>query len=416
MNSRMQTLPFTSRTRCWLHLCLALLCLHGGVLSAADDEKPENRRLNQLNRAEIDDGWISLFDGHSMFGWKANNTSVNWQIKDGIVWADAGDPGLLVTTTEFNHFELKCDFRLSKSGNSGVFLRSLFTPKDPAVDCYELNVCDSHPGFPTGSLVGVVKADTPSVGEGEWKTFHVRVEGSLVQVKLDGKTVLDYTEKRPNVRQRGFIGLQKNAGKAEYRNIFLKPLVMASRFNRENLSGWTVVPGSKSQFTAEEETIRIKNGPGFLYSAGSGYKDFVFQTQVKTNGKGLNSGIFFRSMPPTEKAPSNGYELQIQNGFKDDDRTKPADFGTGAIYRRVPARRVVSNDFEWFNVTLVAVGAHFSVWVDGEMVTDWTDDRKPDENPRKGLRTDYGPFILQGHDPTTDVQFRKMFAGEYLLK
>ena len=65
----------------------------------------------------------------------------------------------------------------------------------------------------------------------------------------------------------------------------------------------------------------------------------------------LNSGIFFRCIPDQYQ---NGYEAQIQNGFKDDDRTKPTDFGTGAIYRRVPARKVVSNDNEWFTMTVVA--------------------------------------------------------------
>ena len=61
-------------------------------------------------------------------------------------------------------------------------------------------------------------------------------------------------------------------------------------------------------------------------------------SSARRNGKALNSGIFFRCIPGQYQ---NGYEAQIQNGFKDDDRTKPVDFGTGAIYRRVPARKVV---------------------------------------------------------------------------
>ena len=371
----------------------------------------KSARLNQLTREEIDAGWIRLFDGESLFGWKATNETP-WKIEEGVVWAETGKPGLLVTNTEFADYELKCDFRLAPGGNSGIFLRTLFAPKDPAVDCYELNMCDAHPAFPTGSLVGVVKPSKKVSGEGKWMTYHVTVEGRRVRVELDGEEILDFTDERPQARRRGLIGLQKNVGKAEYRNIYLRPLNLKPSFNGKDLTGWRVVPGSTSEFAVEEGAIHVKNGPGFLESEGTS-QDFVLQAQIKTNGKHLNSGVFFRSLPATEKAPSNGYELQVHNAFKDKDRAKPVDFGTGAIYRRVPARRVVPDDFEWFTATLVAAGPHFSVWIDGEQVTDWTDDRKPDENPRKGLRTQAGSFILQGHDPTTDLLFRKLQVSEY---
>ena len=113
-------------------------------------------------------------------------------------------------------------------------------------------------------------------------------------------------------------------------------------------------------------------------------------------------------MPGTEKDPSNGYEYQIQNGYQNADRTKPDDFGTGAIFRRIAARQVISNDREWFTATLIADGPHFATWVNGYPVVDWTDDRPADENPRKGLRLEAGHFSLQGHDPGTDLNFRNI--------
>ena len=83
----------------------------------------------------------------------------------------------------------------------------------------------------------------------------------------------------------------------------------------------------------------------------------------------------------------------------DDDRTKPADFGTGAIYRRVPARKVVSNDNEWFTMTVVADGKHIATWVNGYQTVDWTDDRKENENPRQGLPRREGPALDPGARP-----------------
>jgi hypothetical protein len=387
-------------------LGLVAIVGHGALA----DQKAEAGRLNQLSAAEISAGWIRLFDGETIFGWKPNN-DVNWRITEGVIHADQGPPGLLLTTAEFADYELRCDFRLEKGGNSGIFLRSLFAPKDPTTDCYELNMCDSHPGFPTGSLVGLAKPDRVISGEEAWHTYHVVAVGNRIEVVMDGEKVLSYRDPRPTARLRGFIGLQKNAGQAEYRNVFLKPLSGKPLFNGKDLAGWHVVPGGKSEFSAQDGTIHVKNGRGFLETDGV-WGDFVLQAEIRTNGKHLNSGIFFRAMPGTEKEPSNGYEAQVHNAWKDGDRKKPVDFGTGAIYRRVPARRVVSNDFEWFTMTVAATGPHIGVWVNGDQVTDWTDPRKPHENPREGLRTSPGRFSLQGHDPTTDIAFRNLRAAE----
>jgi hypothetical protein len=88
------------------------------------------------------------------------------------------------------------------------------------------------------------------------------------------------------------------------------------------------------------------------------------------------------------------------------------DCGTGGIYRRQNARKVVSNDFEWFTMTVLADGPHLSTWVNGYPVADWTDTRPPDSNPRKGLRTAAGTLIIQGHDPTTNLSFRNLRIQE----
>ena len=119
----------------------------------------------------------------------------------------------------------------------------------------------------------------------------------------------------------------------------------------------------------------------------------------------LNSGVFFRCLPGKYQ---QGYEYQIQNGYKDNDRTKPADYGTGAIYNRVKARKVVPNDHEWFTMTLIANGNHISTWVNGYQTVDWTDTRPPNDNARNGCKLGTGPISLQGHDKTTDLSFRNL--------
>ena len=79
-----------------------------------------------------------------------------------------------------------------------------------------------------------------------------------------------------------------------------------------------------------------------------------------------------------------GDESQRQNGFLKGDRTKSIHYDTGAIFPGKTARRVVTDDFEWFSKTLIAEGPHIAVWVNGNQVTDWMDCHKPDKIPVVG--------------------------------
>lgn len=368
-----------------------------------------------LSAEEIADGWIQLFDGESLFGWKANS-DVNWTVADGVITADKGTkPGLLLTAVPFADYELRCDFWMAKGGNSGIFLRTPFVPTDPGVDCYELNICDTHPqGFNTASFVKRQKPTKEVSGEEAWKTFVVRAEGPHVVVKLDGEEVLDFTDKTDKPLTSGFIGLQMNSGLVKFRNVFVRPLGGKDLFNGKDLTGWREVPGSKSKFEVTDGAIHVAgvDGQGYLESEAT-FANFVLQAQVKTNGDAPNSGIFFRGLPGKEGAYP-GYEFQIQNGIKNGDRFQPADFGTGAIFRRQAARFVISNDREWTTLTLVAHGPTFATWVNGMPITVWTDERKPHAtgNAREGLRLEGGHLSLQGHDPTTNLDFKNIRVSD----
>ena len=107
-----------------------------------------------------------------------------------------------------------------------------------------------------------------------------------------------------------------------------------------------------------------------------------------------------------------GYESQIENQFAEGDRRQPVDCGTGGIFNRVDARLVVADDLQWFHKTLITDGPHVASWVNGYQVTDWTDERAPDENPRRGLRLAAGTIMIQGHDPTTNISFRGLRIAE----
>ncbi len=359
-----------------------------------------------LTEQELAEGWILLFDGQTLFGWKPA-TQANWQVRDGAITVTDGEPGLLCTTSQFGDYVLQVEFRAESGTNSGVFLRTLPKPEDVTSDCYELNIASAKTNeFPTGSFVRRKRAEE-SVDDTQWHRFEVTARGGHFVVKLDGRPVLDYTDPQP-VR-RGHIGLQYNRGAVAFRNIKLKPLGTVSLFNGKDLSGWKTYPELETKATVTPEGwLRIEGGRGQLESEGR-YADFTLQLEVFVNGDGLNSGVFFRSIPGELM---NGYESQIHNGFRDGDRTKPTDCGTGGIFRRQNARRVVADDRQWFTKTIHVDGPHMAVWVNGYQVTDWTDTRPPHENPRKGLRLEAGTIIFQGHDPGTDLMFRNIRIAE----
>jgi hypothetical protein len=358
-----------------------------------------------LSAAELADGWISLFDGQTLFGWKAGSQA-DWRVEDGVIVVSSGEKGLLYTTTQFGNYVLRVDFRSEQGTNSGIFLHTPPQPLDPSSDCYELNIAEADNPFPTASLVQRKKAEvkTPS---GQWHSFEVTVDGDRVAIKLNGQEILDYTDPKP--LRRGHIGLQLNSGKVAFRNIRLKPLGTASLFNGRDLSGWKTYPEMPSKFTVTPGgELNVQNGRGQLETEGS-YGDFALQLECQTHAPRLNSGVFFRCIPGDDMM---GYECQIHNGFQNDDRTQPQDCGTGGFFRRQNARRVVADDLTWFHMTLVADGPRMAAWVNGYQVSDWTDDRPANENPRKGLRLEAGTIMIQGHDPTTNISFRNLRIAE----
>jgi hypothetical protein len=330
---------------CFTSLAIAI----AGVASAA--EGPNAKRLSEL---EIRDGWISLFDGETSFGWK---TDGDVSIKDGTLIVGGGEhAGAIETTGAFG------------GGTVGI---------------------KSKPG----EFLGKASAT--------WRSIKQPMGGVTTLALKSGSAP-------------GSIRISCPAGtKLEIESVTYKPSGLDAIFNGKDLAGWKRFAANekqaKSQFTVTPEGwINVKNGPGDLQTEKQ-WADFVFQGECISNGKALNSGVFFRCIPGQYQ---NGYEYQIHNGFKNNDRTKPADFGTGAIYRRIPARKVVPNDHEWFTMTLIAHGRHISTWVNGYQTVDWTDERKENENPRNGCKLGAGPISLQGHDPTTDLSFRNLRIAE----
>ena len=196
--------------------------INSAAKAATAQAVPAKNPPVMLTKEELAAGWIALFDGETLFGWKAHSEA-DWKVDSGAIVVTSGKPGLLCTTVQFDNYVLKADFRAAKGNNSGIFLRTAQVPakEDITTKCYELNIAPPDNPFPTGSLVGRKKY--AEAGETDkWRSFEATVDGPKVIIKLDGQEVLSYDDPHPSPR--GYIGLQLNSGKCEFKNIKLQPL------------------------------------------------------------------------------------------------------------------------------------------------------------------------------------------------
>jgi hypothetical protein len=354
--------------------------------SAAAASAAEPLRQNTLTADEAASGWLLLFDGKTTFGWHVHGDSVT--VKDDMLLIGGKDATIASTTTFFADGEWRFQYR---------------------------NVGDSRDA--EARVKGQSRGLVALKDKTKWIDAAVRVEnGKLLRsFSTDEKTSGDWI---PDTGDPNLVGpLRFVTGinsKLEIRNIKFKPLGTKPLFSGKDLSGWKKYTGDdkrqKSTFTVSEDGwLTVENGPGDLQTVGQ-WADFVLQLECRSNGTHLNSGIFFRCLTDQYQ---QGYEVQIRNQWTGDDRTKPVDFGTGAIYRRQPARIVVSSDREWFTLTLIAHGNHMATWVNGFPVADFTDTRDKNENGRNGSKTNKGAISIQGHDPTTNLSFRHFRLAEY---
>ena len=181
--------------------------------------------------AEDKDGWISLFNGKNFDGWKIGDAKQGkWKIENGNIVAN-GPRSHLYTIKEFKNFEFKAEVMTTPGSNSGIYFHTKYQETGFPNTGYESQVNVSH-GDPvkTGSLWGVVKLYETPAKDNKWWEQHIIVRGQNIVVKINGKTVLDYTEPKGVHGGRkissGSFALQAHDPKSViyYRNLRVKPL------------------------------------------------------------------------------------------------------------------------------------------------------------------------------------------------
>lgn len=206
-------------------LCLAALLVVAG---------------SAVSGLRADEGWISIFDGKSLDGWKVGENAATFSIENGAIKVHGPKAHLYyvgpVKNHDFTNFAWKADVMTTPGSNSGMYFHTVYQESNWPEKGFEVQVNNSH-GDPkrTGGLYDIKDNYEAVAKDGEWFTQEITVQGKHVIVKVNGKTVTDYTEPagfKPAAdhagRQigSGTFALQGHDPKSVvfYKNIMVKPL------------------------------------------------------------------------------------------------------------------------------------------------------------------------------------------------
>jgi hypothetical protein len=182
--------------------------------------------------------WVSLFDGHSLNGWKVGANAGTFSVKDGQIVVHGPTAHLFYEgdykNHDFKNFELKVDVMTYPGANSGIYFHTQYQESSWPEKGFEVQVNNSHTDWKrTGSLYDVVNIKETYVKDMEWFTEYIRVDGKHVVIKINDKIVVDYKEPedyKPAPGQKGHFlssgtfALQGHDPKSEvhFKNIMVK--------------------------------------------------------------------------------------------------------------------------------------------------------------------------------------------------
>jgi hypothetical protein len=170
------------------------------------------------------DGWVSIFDGKSLKGWKASEKPEGWSVEDGCIVGKGSRSHLFYMEKEFGDLEFKAEVKINKGGNSGMFFRTAFGPDWPKG--YEAQVNSSHTDpVRSGSLYYHVKIGDKLTNDDEWFTQHITARGNHIVIRINDKVTADYKDETETYKK-GYVALQQHheGSVVKYRKLLVKPL------------------------------------------------------------------------------------------------------------------------------------------------------------------------------------------------
>ena len=240
-----------------------LISCTGNQKEAENTSEEEAENTSEEPEEVVDDGWVTIFNGENLDGWKRYNKDdigPLWQVKDGTIFfngSGAGegsgeDGGTLITVKQYSNFEFMVDWKVATGGNSGLLYHIVEKPEyshayntgpeyqliDDNNYHEELNAVNAAAAnYDMHAASADKKLNTP----GEWNTSKIVYNNGHVEHWLNGDKVLEFEEGSDDWKERyenskwveypgwceykvGSIGLQDHGANLEFKNIKVKEL------------------------------------------------------------------------------------------------------------------------------------------------------------------------------------------------
>ncbi|PCE63620.1 3-keto-disaccharide hydrolase [Sediminicola luteus] len=220
----------------------------------AKEEAATAETTQETSQANTD-GWVSLTEPGSWRGYNMEKLPSNWKIENGVIecFGEAGDVGGdIISTEQYESFELELEWKISKAGNSGVFYHVVEDTKyhSPYQTGAEYQVLDDV-GFPdpiedwqkTGANYAMHVANDKKVLKpvGEWNSTRIIFNNGKVEHWLNGAKIVEFDKYTDDWKERrnsgkwedfpdygkansGYLGLQDHGSGVWFRKVRVRRL------------------------------------------------------------------------------------------------------------------------------------------------------------------------------------------------
>jgi len=403
-----------------------------------------------------DEGFKPMFNGKDLEGWQGLvenplararmkpadlakkqaeadvKVAGNWSVKDGCIWFN-GSGDNLCSIKEYSDFEMLIDWKITKAGDSGIYLRGT-----PQIQIWDTSRVDVGAQVGSGGLYNNQKNQENPLkvsdnAVGEWNSFRIVMIGEKVSVWLNGDLAVDnvtmenYWDRNIPIFPKGAIELQAHGTDLAFRDIYIREISdkeynltpeersegFTALFNGRNLDNWT---GNKVSYIVEDAAIVVKPGDGSggnLYTEKE-YADFVFRFEFQLT-QAANNGLGIRT-PLTGDAAYVGMELQIL------DDTAPVYANLqpyqyhGSVYGVIPAKKGFLKPVGEWNYEEVRIqGTKIIITLNGVVIVDGDiagprDNGTLDKIEHPGLKNVKGHIGFLGHG--SELKFRNIRIKE----
>jgi hypothetical protein len=367
---------------------------------------------NKLTDQEAQEGWVLLFDGKTLDGWrdfKGEGVTAPWKAEKGTLTSlgqGSDSTGYIVTGKQYENFIITFDWKISEAGNSGLLYHVVERPeyKVPYVTGPEYQIIDDI-GFPdkleewqkAGADYAMYVADTNKKvikRAGAWNTSKIVFDNGHAEYWLNGEKLLEFEAWTDDwfarksggkwdfapeygLARSGHFAVQDHGSRVWFKNMKLKELPRKPKqeilFNGKDLTGWDVY-GTEMWYVEDGELV-CESGPdkeyGYLGTR-KYYDDFDLSIDFKQSANG-NSGIFIRSYI-RKGVNISGWQVEVAPPGHDSGGIYES-YGRGWIAQIPDEKEKILKMGEWNTMRIKVVGDNVTTWLNGVTMTELTDQK-----------------------------------------